>query len=196
MADQSIACPSCGKRITLTRALRAEIETSLKAEFGERERELRQEYERKLEADRERVEKDAAKKVEKKLGQEVAVLKDQLKDQARELDDARRVELALRKREQALERKQADLEVTIARGLADERAKLVAETKDRLADEHRLKDSDRVFTVTCRAWCHRSRRSSCLNCQAPTLLERAWEKVAGFRERGHAAALVRPVALS
>jgi hypothetical protein len=143
MADQSIACPSCGKRITLTRALRAEIETSLKAEFGERERELRQEYERKLEADRERVEKDAAKKVEKKLGQEVAVLKDQLKDQARELDDARRVELALRKREQALERKQADLEVTIARGLAEERAKLVAETTDRLADEHRLKDSEK-----------------------------------------------------
>ena len=61
MADQSIACPSCGKKIPLTRALRAEIETSLKAEFGERERELRDEYERKLDADRERVEKDAAK---------------------------------------------------------------------------------------------------------------------------------------
>ena len=143
MADQSIACPSCGKRIPLTRALRAEIETSLKAEFGERERELREEFERKLEADRERVEKEAAKKIEKKLGQEVAGLKDQLKDQARELDDARRVELALRKREQALERKQADLEVSIARGLAEEREKLVTETKDRLADEHRLKDSEK-----------------------------------------------------
>ena len=143
MADQSIACPSCGKRIPLTRALRAEIETSLKAEFGERERELREEFERKLEADRERVEKEAAKKIEKKLGQEVAGLKNQLKDQARELDDARRVELALRKREQALERKQADLEVSIARGLAEEREKLVTETKDRLADEHRLKDSEK-----------------------------------------------------
>jgi hypothetical protein len=143
MADQSIACPSCGKRIPLTRALRAEIEISLKAEFGERERELRQEYEGKLEADRERVEKEAAKKVEKKLGQEVAGLKDQLKEQARELEDARGVELALRKREQALERKQADLEVTVARGLAEERAKLVAETKDRVADEHRLKDSEK-----------------------------------------------------
>ena len=143
MADQSIACPSCGKRIPLTRALRAEIETSLKAEFGERERDLREEFERTLEADRERVEKEAAKRIEKKLGQEVAGLKDQLKDQARELDDARRVELALRKREQALERKQADLEVSIARGLADEREKLVTETKDRLADEHRLKDSEK-----------------------------------------------------
>jgi hypothetical protein len=45
MAEQSIACPSCGKKIPLTRALRAEIEESLKQQFDqtlrERERELR-----------------------------------------------------------------------------------------------------------------------------------------------------------
>jgi hypothetical protein len=143
MADQSIACPSCGKKIPLTRALRAEIETSLKAEFGERERELRDEYERKLDADRERVEKEAAKRAEKKLAQELAGLQGQLKDQAKELEDARRVELALRKREQALERQQADLEVTIARTLADERAKLVTETQERAAEQHRLKDAEK-----------------------------------------------------
>jgi hypothetical protein len=142
-AEQSIACPSCGKRIPLTRALRAEIETSLKAEFGERERELRDEYERKLDADRERVEKDAAKRAEKKLAQELGGLKEQLKEQAKEIEDARRVELALRKREQALERSQADLEVTIARTLADERAKLIIETQERAADQHRLKDAEK-----------------------------------------------------
>jgi hypothetical protein len=143
MADQSIACPSCGKKIPLTRALRAEIEASLKAEFGERERELRDEYERKLDADRERVEKEAAKRAEKKLAQELAGLEGQLKDQAKELEEARRVELALRKREQALERKQADLEVTTARTLADERAKLVTETQERAAEQHRLKDAEK-----------------------------------------------------
>ncbi|MCA1563663.1 MAG: hypothetical protein LC804_26575 [Acidobacteria bacterium] len=45
MGDQSISCPSCGKKIPLTRALRAEIEASLKAQyeetFGKRERQLR-----------------------------------------------------------------------------------------------------------------------------------------------------------
>ena len=143
MAEQSIACPSCGKKIPLTRALRAEIETSLKAEFGEREREMRDEYEKKLEADRERVEKDAAKRAEKRLAQELAGLQGQLKEQAKELENARRVELALRKREQALERKQADLEVTIARTLAEERQKLVAETEERAAEQHRLKDAEK-----------------------------------------------------
>jgi hypothetical protein len=141
--EQSIACPSCGKKIPLTRALRAEIETSLKAEFGDRERELRDEYEQKLDTERGRVEKEAAKRAEKKLAQELAGLKDQLKDQAKEIEEARRVELALRKREQALERQQADLEVTIARTLADERARLVAETQDRAAEQHRLKDAEK-----------------------------------------------------
>lgn len=73
-SGQVVTCPSCGKRIPLTRALRAEIETSLKEEFRERERELRDEYERKLDADRERVEKDAAKRAEKKLAQELTGL--------------------------------------------------------------------------------------------------------------------------
>ena len=141
--DQSISCPSCGKKIPLTRALRAEIETSLKAEFDERERELRDEYEKKLDADRERVEKDAAKRADRKLAHELAALQQQLKDQAAALEEARRVELALRKREQALERKQADLDVTIARTLADERAKLVGEIQERAAEQHRLKDAEK-----------------------------------------------------
>src|SRR5688572_16765852 len=80
-SEQAVTCPSCGTKIPLTRALRAEIETSLKAEFAERERELRDEYDKKLDADRGRVEKDAAKRAEKKLAQELTALRDQLQDQ-------------------------------------------------------------------------------------------------------------------
>src|SRR3954449_9863471 len=104
-AEQSIACPSCGTKIPLTRALRADIETSLKAEFGERERELREGFEQKLVEGRERAEKDAAQRAEKKLALELAELRDQLKEQGKALDEARQVELGLRKRELALERK-------------------------------------------------------------------------------------------
>jgi hypothetical protein len=141
--DQFVSCPSCGKKIPLTRALRAEIETSLKAEFGERERELRDDYETKLDAERERVAKDAAQRAEKKLAQELAALKDQLKEQAAALDDARRLELSLRKREVALDRQQADLDVTIARTLAGERTKLASEIHERAAEQHRLKDAEK-----------------------------------------------------
>ena len=132
MADQSIACPSCGKKIPLTRALRDDIEASLKAEFDQR-----------LEDVRERAKADADKAAAKRHAQDLRELQDQLKDQAKALDDARRVELSLRKRELALERQQADVELTVARAIADQRATLVTEIEERAAEQHRLKDTEK-----------------------------------------------------
>ena len=147
MADQSISCPSCGKKIPLTRALRAEIEASLKQQFDEtlqnRERELRAKYESRLEEDLQRAQADAAKKAEKKVAQELAGLKNQVKDQAKDLEEARRLELSMRKRERECERKQQELELTVAREIDKERTRLVTETQERLADEHRLKDAEK-----------------------------------------------------
>jgi hypothetical protein len=120
MADQSISCPSCGKKIPLTRTLRAEIETSLKLQFDEtlqnRERELRAKYESRLEQEKDlrRAQADAAKMAEKKVAQELAELKNQLNDQATDLEAARRLELSMGKREREFERKQQDLELTVA----------------------------------------------------------------------------------
>ena len=79
MADQSISCPSCGKKISLTRALRAEIEASLKQQFDEtledRERQLRAQYDTRLAADLQRAQAGAAKQAEKSVAQELAALK-------------------------------------------------------------------------------------------------------------------------
>jgi len=137
MADQSITCPSCGKKIPLSRALRAEIEDAMKAEF-----------ERRLDDERERVEKDAAKKAEKRIALEMAASQELLKEQAQELEEARRNEVVMRRRERELEKRQADLEVTIERTLAGERTKLVEETQQRVAEEHRLKDAEKERQLT------------------------------------------------
>lgn len=130
--EQTITCPSCGKKFPLTETLRAEIESALAREFDER-----------LSEERRRAEQEAARKAEKKLGQDLTCLKEQLKEQAIELENARREELALRRRERDLAKKAADLEVTVARTLDAERAALVAETQQRLLDEHRLKDAEK-----------------------------------------------------
>src|SRR6266850_3599117 len=147
MPDQSISCPSCGKKIPLTRALRSEIEASVRQQFDhtlrERECELRAEYDSRVEEDVKRARKDAAKDAEKKVSQQLADLRIQLKDQARDLDEARRLELSMRRRERDLERKQQDLEVTIARQIDTERSGIVAETRERFSDEHRLRDAEK-----------------------------------------------------
>jgi hypothetical protein len=147
MVEQSISCPSCGKKIPLTRALRAEIESSVKEQYeetlGKREQELRSQFAQQLKEDLARVQSEAARAAEKKSGQELAVLKEQLNDQSKELDTARKLELAIRKRERELERCKADLELTVERKLDEERARLVTEAQKRLTDEHRLKDGEK-----------------------------------------------------
>ena len=117
MAEQSISCPSCGKKIPLTRALRAEIEESVR--------------------------QDAARQAERKVAEDLAALRDQIEEQSKALDEARRNELALRRRERELERKQQDVELEVARQLGKERARLVTDAEERLTEQHRLKDAEK-----------------------------------------------------
>jgi hypothetical protein len=147
MADQSISCPSCGKKIPLTSALRAEIESAVKEQYAQalaqRERELRKQFDVQLQQDLVRVQNEAASHATKKSALELAALKQQLTEQSKELDEAHKLELAIRKRERDLERRQQDLELTVERTLDEERARLVTETQKRVSDEHRLKDAEK-----------------------------------------------------
>jgi hypothetical protein len=147
MSEPSISCPSCGTKIPLTRALRSEIEASVREQFEasvqEREHSLRSEYERRHEEQLKRLQKDAAKKAERKVAQELAELKLQLKEQGKNLAEARRLGLSLRKRELEVERQKQELALTVARQLDQERSRLVAQTHERVADEHRLKDAEK-----------------------------------------------------
>jgi hypothetical protein len=73
----------------------------------------------------------------------VADLKQQLKEQTDALETARQQERELRKRERRLEKEKTELELTVARTLDAERATLVADAQQRLAEEHRLKDAEK-----------------------------------------------------
>ena len=136
-AEQSISCPSCGKKIPLSRALRTEIEASVK-----------EDYERQLTEEVERARKQAGKDAEKKAAREMTALKDELEAQAKDLEQARHTELAMRKRERELERKHQELELTVARKLDDERNRIVADTQTRAAEQHRLKDAEKERQLT------------------------------------------------
>ena len=148
MSDQSITCPSCEKKIPLTRALRAEIEASVKQQFDTTLAEREREFDARLRDELQRAEVDAAARAEKKLAQELADLQEQLKDQAMRLDAARAMELALRRRERELEQNQRDLELSVARQLAEERTHLISETQQQMTEAHRLKDAEKERQLT------------------------------------------------
>jgi len=143
MPDQVITCTSCGEKMPLTRALRADIEDSIRRQFerdlAARERALQE----KLDADLDRARQEAVKDAERRLSRDVAALQHQLSEQTRALEDARAQELALRKRERELERERQDVELTVARQLDEERARIAADTQERVAEQHRLKDAEK-----------------------------------------------------
>lgn len=136
-SEQAIACPSCGKKIPLTRALRTEIEASVK-----------EDYERQLTEEVERARKQAGKDAEKKAAREMTALKDELEAQAKDLEQARQTELDMRKRERELERQHQELELTVARKLDDERNRIIVDTQTRAAEQHRLKDAEKERQLT------------------------------------------------
>ena len=148
MADQSITCPSCSRRIPLTRALRADIEASLREQFDDRERELRAAYERQRDEDTQKTWKEAAALAERQLGDELRALREQVTDQKEHLEEARRMELTLRRRERELERRQQELELAVARQLDQERRRIVLETEERLAEAHRLRDAEKEHQLS------------------------------------------------
>jgi hypothetical protein len=143
MADQSISCPSCNCKIPLTRALRAEIESSMKEQFEDRERQLKESFDRQREEEAQRVWKEAAAIAERQLGDELSALREQVADQKTRLDEARGLELSLRKRERELARRQEDLELSVARQLDAERGRIISDVQERITEEHRLKDAEK-----------------------------------------------------
>jgi len=137
MLEHSIPCPNCGKNIALTDAIRAEIEESLRDQFDER-----------VEAEVTRAREDTRKIAERKAAREVEALKEQIAEQMKALDEARRHELALRKRERELERRHEELELAVTREVDKERVRLVAEAQERIAEQHRLKDAEKERQLT------------------------------------------------
>ena len=142
-AEPSVTCPSCGREIPLTQALRADIEASVKREYEAALALRERDYERQLQQAMRAAEADAAARAERRLAEKTADLTDQLLEQSAALDEARRQERDLRKRERDLEARKADLELTVERTLDAERARLVAEAQARMSDDHRLKDAEK-----------------------------------------------------
>lgn len=165
MSEPTLKCPKCGCRIELTTAFRQEIEATtvarIEAEHRAREEALRREHANALDAARKKAADEAraaaqkavdearaaAKKaadearaaVEGAVTQELADLKARVQERDRQLADMRKAELDLRKRARALEDKEAQLELELARKLDAERKAIAAAAEQRAADAQREK---------------------------------------------------------
>lgn len=153
MLEQSISCPHCGKKIPLTEALTHPIEEKLRKEFSsetkksEREHEaaveaLKKEHAQELVGERVAIEKAARKRVEDALAQDMKDLKSELAEKAKLLDEARKEELALRKREREIDERENTLKLETQRTLDKERTRIREEAATKALGERQIELDD------------------------------------------------------
>ena len=168
MTEQSIACPKCGTNIPLTEALSHQITEQLRGEF-EREDAKRaemfatqqkkfelekkkleqekasvdelvaQEITRKLASEKELMWKKAQSKAQELLSVEMADLKSQNEESAKELDEARKNEIELRRKTREIEEKEKNLELEMERKMDEEKEKLGQVIRRAAEEEFRMK---------------------------------------------------------
>ncbi len=153
MTDQSILCPHCGKKIQLTEALTHPIEEKLRKDFESENKRKEHEHETAIEAlkkeqaqalagERAAIEKAAKKRAEETLAHDMKDLKSQLEEKAKLLEDARKQELALRKREREIEERESGLKLEVQRTLDKERAKIREEAAAKALGEQQTALND------------------------------------------------------
>lgn len=168
MNDQSINCPKCGTDIPLTEALSQQISEQLRGEF-EREEEKRQqvfseqqkrfeeekkkleeksasvdalvaqEIAQKLSVEKESLWKKAQSQAQEKLSVEMADLKSQNEERAKELEEARKNEIELRRKTREIEEKEKNLELEMERKMDEEKEKLGQAIRKSAEEEFRMK---------------------------------------------------------
>lgn len=143
MAEQSIVCPHCNKKILLSKALTGQIEEKLRksfdAELQSREREFEKDFKDRLAAEK----RQAEKKAKESLTVELTSLRQQVAEKDEAIEEARKQELELRKRQRELEKKEKALELEVVRKIDEERCKVEEEVASRIVEENRIKDIEK-----------------------------------------------------
>jgi hypothetical protein len=158
MNDQTIRCPHCAKEIPLTAALTSHIETDMrekmKIEWNKRLEQLEKEklamdqkLKEELQREKAKLVESAKAEAEQKVGIELKDLKDHEAAMKRQLEEARKNELELRKRSRELEEQKQNMELELQRKLDAERAQLIEKAKTEAADEMSRKMAEKDKTI-------------------------------------------------
>jgi len=159
-----LTCPKCGAEIQLTEALTGQIEQSIRAKYEaetakkdqeiDNERQVLKRQREDLEKQRQSVDEKVAEQVKaerKKIAEQekakiIAEQSEQMKGLEQELEEKRKQvieankkELELRKQQQKLEEEKAAIELTVQRQVDAERKKIFEEAGQKAAEEQQFK---------------------------------------------------------
>lgn len=151
--NTSIVCPHCKNKISIDEALSHQLTDSLKKEFEskreqerEQERQKMKEWKEKLEKEvvigqqklKQTLESELKKKLLEESDHEQKLLKEELEEKKKQLNEARKYELELRKKADSLEEREKNLELEAKRKIEEEKQKIREAEQKRIRDEYQL----------------------------------------------------------
>ncbi len=163
MAEQTIICPNCKKRIPVSEVLTHQIEADLRKDFESqnkvREKALQESFDKKLSVEitrtqkqaqaeldkqlkeeKSRLEKQLQKKAEEKFSDELAGLKKELKDKERQAADLKKQQADVQKLQNQLASREKSIEAEIKKKVEMASRKAESETEKRIELEHRTRE--------------------------------------------------------
>ena len=172
-----IKCPECNALIPITETLQHQLTETVRKEYEEKlaeqkhalskqQKELAQkekaieEKEKdideriqqglkiELEAQKKILSEKAKKEARDEFSLEMKDLRDDLKTKEERLEEAKKTELQLRKRERELEERAKDIELEVARKIDQERKRVEDEVVKRISDERRMKDAEKEKQIS------------------------------------------------
>lgn len=154
MSTQIVTCPQCGKKFPLTEALSQELEAKLRTGFEreaeQRKAEFQQALDRKeremreaLAKERQQAEAQASQRAKEVVETEMKDLRLRIAEKSQQLDQARQLEMDLRKRQRDLEDRERNLRLEVERTLDAERKAIWEQAQQKVGDEHRLRELEK-----------------------------------------------------
>lgn len=149
MPDQKvlITCPHCDQQFSPDDALSHRFEEKYEQEFSKKLEEEKKRLELEQQQEKARLWKVAQEKANEKLKAEVAeesrLIKEELEEKTKKLEEARLAELELRKQKNLLEEERRTFELEKQRQLDEEREKIRQAVASQMLEEHRLKDAEK-----------------------------------------------------
>jgi hypothetical protein len=144
MANE-IKCPSCGHSFEPNEAIRDEVQKELKLKLLDWQKKKDEEYVKKLELEKGNIKKDMEDNIRKTIAADfenkLQLLQSANIDNEEKLKEARKKELEYLQKEQQLNNKEAELEITIQKKLQEERMVLSEQIQKQEQEKSSIKDT-------------------------------------------------------
>lgn len=150
MSVSSIQCPNCKSQISVDQVLTHQIEESLKQKFQAESEAEKIKYRKEMQEWKEEKEKTLAGDLTEKIKQEILAtsqeeskrLQEKLEEKEKIIAESRQKELTFLKKEEELEQKSREMELTVQRQISEERGKIWEKAQVEFSEKHLLKERE------------------------------------------------------